>query len=90
MGYPDWWEDGHKPGKQSNPKVAITVNDLEATSSSDSKTRVCGQTENERGFVARDDFAPGAPERGGCRYGGSPAPDPCIGFDALAQKVVNC
>ena len=75
IGFPDWWEDGHKLGKSSNLKAAIVVGNQKAASSGDDDQEkgVVGENEGNRGFAAigfrRDDGANESDERGKGGFG---------------------
>ncbi|CAA0831808.1 Unknown protein [Striga hermonthica] len=45
-GFPDWWEDGHKPGKPNNTRIAAAAGSHEATNTSG------GHGINGKGLVA--------------------------------------
>ncbi|KAH6760951.1 hypothetical protein C2S51_017900 [Perilla frutescens var. frutescens] len=52
VGYPEWWEDGHKPGKSNNSgKAAVPVGNSVATDSGDGH-RGAGHGGDDQGFAA--------------------------------------
>ena len=53
VGFPEWWEDGHKPGKQGKSKAAVAVGSSEVTGCGDSETEggSRGRSVDDSGFA---------------------------------------